>query len=177
MCVRLSLFSMFCFFSFFSCSSPSKLQVEMVLSEPVRFKANEESGDKTTFRNKRAAVSAQNESKIEVFNQHSKCINYQLQGFVSSSGLAINRVKRIGLEKVMTGDSLLLKHIVEIVRIPGKEGNLVMGYNYTKNESVRIPDSVRFVRFELYEKKTFRSPYDQNQDTIKCVATADVIIN
>lgn len=162
------------FFNFFSCCSPSRLQRETVLSEIIRVEVPHEDTGASTFKNTKIAITEKLTPNIAVIHQDSKHLKYELQGFVASSGLAINRVKRIGLEKVITGDSMLLKHIVEIVHIPGKEGSLVMGYNYTQMESVPIPETVRNVRIELYEKKAIRSPYDQNQETRKHMATAEL---
>lgn len=158
------------FFTLIGCSTRSKFHVETINARMDRISVPRNGGTDTIYRNTMVPITPRLEAKIEVLDKGVKVLNYQLQGSIHSSGLSINRVKRIYVEKEFLGDSLVLKHIVEVVRIAGKEGNSVMGYNYIKKESVNIPDFVKRVRIELYEHRDMRGSSELIKNSMRCIA-------
>ena len=160
-------------FPFFSCSAQKKLQIETILKQTTRVTSQDvETGrvfNRTTsfLKTKRLdpmiVMQAQNENKL----------TFLLQGSISSGGLSINNVKKIRFEKeVQSGDTLTLKYIVEIKRIPGKESANVAGYNFTKEESYKIPEDAKIIRIELYHERLYRShdQYLKDKENLKLVA-------
>jgi len=78
-------------------------------------------------------------------------LKFGLQGNISSSGHYINRIRKIRIEEEFTGNTFRLKYIVEIKRIAGKENANIRGYNYTKDETYKIPTGAKIISIELYE--------------------------
>ncbi len=50
----------------------------------------------------------------------------------------------------------MLKYFVEIKLISGKEGANLRGYNYTKQETYKVPKGVKVIHIELFEDYTLR---------------------
>ena len=49
---------------------------------------------------------------------------------------------------------LVIRHYAVINGIPGKEGNNVLGYNYVKENHLKIPKNIMKVKIELYNEFT-----------------------
>ncbi|MNE77985.1 hypothetical protein D3C80_1743480 [compost metagenome] len=89
-----------------------------------------------------------------MLSKTAETLKFRLQGNVHSSGHTINQVRKIRFEKgEQYGNTITLRYFVEIKRIPGKEKADVRGYNYTKDETYKIPNDVKLIKIELYEDR------------------------
>ncbi len=149
-------------FPFLSCSEQKKLQIETILTQPARVSSKDVETGRVFNRSTNIPKTKRIEPAIIMQAHDEDKLTFLLQGNISSGGLSINNVKKIRFEKgVQSRDTLTLKYIVEIKRIPGKEGANVAGYNYTKEESYKIPEDVKIIHIELYHERLDRS-HDQH---------------
>ncbi len=155
---------------FLNCSAQRKLNIETILAEPSRITQEDPETGKTTQRTTLSVVTNVLEPMIKLQSKANDKITFLLQGNVFSSGHSINKVRRIRLEKAQQeGNSVRLKYYVEIKYIPGKEGANVRGYNYSQQETYRIPKGVQSVYVEMYEDRINKKA-DSKQPDLKLVA-------
>ncbi|MDM1298316.1 hypothetical protein HXZ94_07350 [Empedobacter falsenii] len=141
-------------FPFLSCSSQTKLKIETILSAPAIVTVQNAETGRTYSQSRYVTQTARLEHAILMQSQSDKQLIFLLQGNIVSAGLSINKVKKIRFEKAeQIGDSITLKYYVEIVNIGGKESATVAGYNYSKEESYKIPKDVKAIKIELYEDR------------------------
>lgn len=89
---------------------------------------------------------------IEIISKNKNNLKLSIQGNISSSGLSINKVKRIYFkESKLEQETITLKYIVEIQRIAGKENVSIRGYNYEQQMIYKIPKGTKHIKLELYE--------------------------
>lgn len=143
------------FLILFGCeANAQKLNVTTIYSEPNRVTREVlETGGKHTYTTRKEVTERLN-PMIVMTSKNAEILKFRIQGNISSGGLNINQVRKIRLEKVaQNGKSMTLKYYVEVKKIPGKEGSDVMGYNYTKDETYKIPNDVKIIKIELYENQ------------------------
>ncbi|MHC5310542.1 hypothetical protein ACYSNM_10845 [Myroides sp. LJL116] len=173
MALKWKIMGLLCIFSFLSCSTSSyRVQLETVFSTP----SLQKSSDNDFSSSKTMEISpGMLEPSIIVLHESKKSLEYQLQGFLSSSGLRAQRIAKITLDKQVKGDTLYLVHIVEVARVAGKEGNNTIGYNYTKKQRVDIPENTAAIEIELYQKLP-RSDFGSPEDSISLNPLASIVI-
>ncbi|MGJ1366072.1 hypothetical protein [Sphingobacterium spiritivorum] len=87
-------------------------------------------------------------------SKNAEILKFRIQGNISSGGLNINKIRKIRFEKgQQNGNNITLRYFAEVKMIPGKEGSDVVGYNYTKDETYKIPGDVKIIKIELYEDR------------------------
>ncbi|MDV4031665.1 hypothetical protein CMT49_06095 [Elizabethkingia anophelis] len=147
------------FLILFGCeANAQKLNVTTIYSEPDRVtKEVPETGAVHTYTTRKEATKRLN-PMIVMTSKNAEILKFRIQGNISSGGLNINQIRKIRFEKgEQNGNSMTLRYYAEIKKIPGKEGADVAGYNYTKDETYKIPNDVKIIKIELYE--------DQIKDT------------
>lgn len=139
---------------FLNCSAQRKLNIETILAEPSRITQEDPETGKIIQRTTLSVVTNVLEPIIKLQSKANDKLTFLLQGNISSSGHSINKVRRIRLEKAQQeGNCVRLKYYVEIKHIPGKEGANVRGYNYSQQETYKIPEGVQSVYVEMYEDR------------------------
>ncbi|MCJ7936070.1 MAG: hypothetical protein MUW56_21190 [Chryseobacterium sp.] len=89
-----------------------------------------------------------------MLSKNAETLKFRIQRNISSGGHTIHQVRKIRFEEgEQNGNSITLRYYVEIKKVPGKESADVKGYNYTKDESYKIPDDVKIIKIELYEDR------------------------
>lgn len=143
------------FVAFAGCKiNTQRLQISAIQTEPKRVaKENPETGTTYTFTS-RSEIIERLTPQIFMLSKTAETLKFRLQGNVHSSGHTINQVRKIRFEKgEQYGNTITLRYFVEIKRIPGKEKADVRGYNYTKDETYKIPNDVKLIKIELYEDR------------------------
>ncbi|MBF0596368.1 hypothetical protein [Faecalibacter rhinopitheci] len=102
---------------------------------------------------------------IELITKNKSSIYYKLQGNYHSSGLNATTLKNISTALSTENDTLKIKHIVTTKNGFGKEGNNIVGYNFTKTNSVKIPKNIKAIQIEMEEYNSVnrivnRNPFD-----------------
>ncbi|MGJ1420153.1 hypothetical protein ACR79T_11050 [Sphingobacterium spiritivorum] len=135
-------------------TNAQKLQVTTIYSEPNRVTREvPETGGKYTYTTRKEATERLN-PMIFMISKNAEILKFRIQGNISSGGLNINKIRKIRFEKgEQTGNSITLRYFAEVKKIPGKEGSDVVGYNYTKDETYKIPGEVKIIKIELYEDR------------------------
>ena len=144
------------FLALFSCeTNAQKLNITTIYSEPKRStKEVPETGAVYNYTT-RKEVTERFSPTIVMISKNAEILKFRIQGNISSGGHNINRTRKIRFEKgEQNGNSITLKYYVEIKRIPGKESADVTGYNYSKDESFKIPNDIKIIKIELYEDQT-----------------------
>lgn len=135
-------------------SNTQKLQTSPIYTEPKRVTKEILETGKIQIYTTRKAITERLSPMILMLSKNTETLQLRLQGNISSSGHAIHQVRKIRFEKgEQNGNAIILRYYVEIKRIPGKESANVQGYNYTKDETYKIPADVKIIRIELYEDK------------------------
>jgi len=143
------------FLTLFGCeTNAQKLNTTTIYSEPKRStKEVPETGAVHNYIT-RKEVTERLSPMIVMTSKNAEILKFQIQGNISSGGLNINQVRKIRFEKgEQNGNSMTLRYYVEIKKIPGKESADVVGYNYTKDETYKIPSDVKIIKIELYEER------------------------
>ncbi|WP_407488173.1 hypothetical protein [Elizabethkingia anophelis] len=143
------------FLILFGCeANAQKLNVTTIYSEPNRVTREvPETSGKHTYTTRKEVTERLN-PMIVMTSKNAEILKFRIQGNISSGGLNINKIRKTRLEKVtQNGNSMTLRYYVEIKKIPGKEGSDVVGYNYTKDETYKIPNDVKIIKIELYENQ------------------------
>ncbi|MGJ1267602.1 hypothetical protein ACR78F_08065 [Sphingobacterium spiritivorum] len=139
-------------------TNAQKLQVTTIYSEPDRVtKEVPETGAVHTYTTRKEVTKRLN-PMIVMTSKNAEILKFRIQGNISSGGLNIYKIRKIRFEKgEQNGNNMTLRYYAEIKKIPGKEDADVAGYNYTKDETYKIPNDVKIIKIELYE--------DQIKDT------------
>ncbi|MCL1637216.1 hypothetical protein OZ664_06015 [Elizabethkingia sp. HX WHF] len=143
------------FLTLFSCeTNAQKLNITTIYSEPNRVTREvPETGGKHTYTTRKEATERLN-PMIFMISKNAEILKFRIQGNISSGGLNINKIRKIRFEKgEHKGNSITLRYYAEVKKIPGKEGSDVVGYNYTKDETYKIPGDVKIIKIELYEDR------------------------
>ena len=145
------------FLSLFSCSAQKKLHTETIYAKRAHVTSKDVQTGRVFPNDTYIPITKRLEPEIILKNKYKNKLTLSLQGNISSGGHSINRVKKIRFEKgVQSGDTLMLKYFVEIKLISGKEGANLRGYNYTKQETYKVPKGVKVIHIELFEDYTLR---------------------
>lgn len=131
-----------------------ELNISTIYTEPKRVtKEVPETGSIHTFTT-RKEVTERLDPGVFMLSKNAEILKFRIQGNISSGGHTIQQVKKIRFEKgEQDGNTTTLKYYVEIKRIPGKESANIRGYNYTKEETYKIPNDVKIIRVEVYEDR------------------------
>ncbi|WP_228433447.1 hypothetical protein [Chryseobacterium arthrosphaerae] len=143
------------FLTLLSCrNNGQKLQVSAIYTEPGRItKEVTETGSVHTY-STRKEVTERFDPGIVMISKTKEAITFRIQGNISSGGHTINKVEKLRFEKgEQNGHTIILRYYAEIRKYPGKESAGVNGYNYTKDETYRLPDDVKSIKIELYEDR------------------------
>ncbi|WP_185155114.1 hypothetical protein [Chryseobacterium sp. c4a] len=142
-------------FALISCKTSSqKLKVTAIYTEPKRVTKEVSTTGKTHTYTTRMAVMERFDPKVFMLSRNAEILQFRIQGNISSGGHTIHQVRKIRFEKgTQNGNIITLKYYVEIKKIPGKESANVQGYNYTNDETYKIPNDVKIIRVELYEDR------------------------
>lgn len=144
------------FIPFISCFAQKKLQTETIF---IRHQTACKNVNGKYIRYRASVpLTKRLEPQVIILSQDKQNMSYELQGHISSAGLSINRVKNIRVEKEINKTQLTLKHIVDIKGIAGKEGAMIIGYNYKKEEELKIPEGIQVIKIELYEERSNQHP-------------------
>ncbi|WP_258862527.1 hypothetical protein [Sphingobacterium spiritivorum] len=135
-------------------TNAQKLQVTTIYSEPNRVTREvPETGRKHTYTTRKEATERLN-PMIFMISKNAEILKFRIQGNISTGGLNINKIRKIRFEKgEHIGNSITLRYYAEVKKIPGKEGSDIVGYNYTKDETYKIPGDVKIIKIELYEDR------------------------
>lgn len=158
------------FLNFFSCAAQKKLHTETIFAKLARVTSKDVQTGRVFPNDTYIPITKRLEPEIILKKKDNNKFTFSIQGNISTGGHAINRVKKIRIEKgVQSGDTLTLKYFVEIKQIPGKESANVRGYNYTKQETYNIPKDVKVINIELYEDHTLKG-INYKKEKLKLVA-------
>lgn len=135
-------------------TNAQKLQVTTIYSETDRVtKEVPETGAVHTYTTRKEVTKRLN-PMIVMTSKNAEILKFRIQGNISSGGLNINKIRKIRFEKgQQNGNNITLRYFAEVKKIPGKEGSDVVGYNYTKDETYKIPGDVKIIKIELYEDR------------------------
>lgn len=133
-------------------SNVQKLQISNIYAKPKRV-SREIPGTATTHTyTTQMEVTERFVPLIYMLSKNAEVLKFRIQGNISSSGHAINQIRKIRFEKGENkGNSIKLRYYVEIKKYPGKESADVKGYNFIKDEIYIIPNDVKLIHIELYE--------------------------
>jgi len=140
-----------------NCGTNKKIKIEPIITEPIRVKVQNPETGALSYKNSYKMVTDPLAPQIIVIENKGGSVHYRIQGNIRSGGLSIHRVKRVSLERVIVGDVLVLRHTAMVIRLAGKEGSLIKGYNYSKEEYQPIPKGIKSIKIELYEDRTSAS--------------------
>lgn len=129
-----------------------KLQISPIYAEPKKLiNASSEDG-KEYLITSLTEVTQRLQALIAIVSQNKEKLKLHIQGNISSAGLSIQKVRKIRFEETKLEDnSISLKYMVEIKKIPGKESANIRGYNYEQEMNYEIPKGVKYIKLELYE--------------------------
>ncbi|MGJ1261906.1 hypothetical protein [Sphingobacterium spiritivorum] len=135
-------------------TNAQKLNVTTIYSETDRVtKEVPETGAVHTYTTRKEVTKRLN-PMIVMTSKNAEILKFRIQGNISSGGLNINKIRKIRFEKgQQNGNNITLRYFAEVKKIPGKEGSDVVGYNYTKDETYKIPGDVKIIKIELYEDR------------------------
>ncbi|WP_276878814.1 hypothetical protein, partial [Chryseobacterium joostei] len=135
-------------------TNAQKLNVTTIYSETDRVtKEVPETGAVHTYTTRKEVTKRLN-PMIVMTSKNAEILKFRIQGNISSGGLNINKIRKIRFEKgQQNGNNITLRYFAEVKMIPGKEGSDVVGYNYTKDETYKIPGDVKIIKIELYEDR------------------------
>lgn len=166
----MKVFCLMMFLNFFSCSAQKKLHTETIFAKLARVTSKDVKTGRVFPNDTYIPITKRLEPEIILKNKDKNKLTFSLQGNISTGGHAINRIKKIRFEKgVQSGDTLTLKYFVEIKQIPGKESANIRGYNYTKQETYKVPKDVKVIDIELYEDHTLKG-INYKKEKLKLVA-------
>ncbi|SHF73867.1 hypothetical protein [Chryseobacterium vrystaatense] len=143
------------FLALFGCkTSAQKMQITAIYSQPNRVTREvPETGATHTYTTNKE-VTERFSPVIFMLSKNAETLKFRIQGNISSGGHTINQVRKLRLEKgEQNGNTITLKYYMEIKKIPGKESADIKGYNYTKDETYKIPVDIKIIRIELYEDR------------------------
>lgn len=140
------------FLTLLSCkTNEQKFRISPIYAEPKKITSDvSENGVSHKFNTFKEIIERLN-PLIFMISKEENLLKFRLQGNISSSSHYINHIQKIRIEEELTGNTLRLKYIVEIKRIAGKENSNIRGYNYTKDETYKIPAGAKIITIELYE--------------------------
>lgn len=131
-----------------------KLHVSAIYSEAQRVTKDVPGTNSIHTFTTRKTVTERLDPMIFMLSKNKETLKFRIQGNISSGGYTINQVRKIRFENgEQKGNSIMLKYYVEIRKKSGKESADVQGYNYTKDETYKIPDNVKIIKIELYEDR------------------------
>lgn len=141
------------FLTLSGCNTNSqKMQITAIYAKPKRVTREvPETGATHTYTTNKE-VTERLKPVIFMLSKNAETLQFRIQGNISSGGHTINKLRKLRLEKgKQNGNTITLKYYIEIKKISGKESVYVLGYNYTKDETYKIPNDVKVIRIELYE--------------------------
>ncbi|WP_236900572.1 hypothetical protein [Elizabethkingia ursingii] len=131
-----------------------KLKISAIYTQPKKVTREVTGTDSKHTFTTRTEATERLSPMIVMISKNAEILKFRIQGNISSGGLNIHQVRKIRFEKgEQNGNSMTLRYYVEIKKIPGKEGSDVVGYNYTKDETYKIPNDVKIIKIELYEDR------------------------
>lgn len=143
------------FLALYGCKTDAqKLQISTIYTEPKQVTREISGTDKTHSYTTYKEVTERIDPMIFMLSKNGETLNFRIQGNISSGGHTIHQVRKIRFEKgEPSGNSITLRYFVEIKRMAGKESVNVKGYNYTEEETYKIPNVVKIIKIELYEDR------------------------
>nr|WP_283162271.1 hypothetical protein [Elizabethkingia ursingii] len=143
------------FLALFGCETNAQnLNITTIYSEPKRSTREVPETGAVHNYTTRKEVTERLSPMIVMTSKNAEIVKFRIQGNISSGGLNINQVRKIRFIKgEQKGNSMTLRYYVEIKEVSGKEGSDVVGYNYTKDETYKIPNDVKIIKIELYEER------------------------
>lgn len=158
-----------------NCSSNNKLEITPTIQKPKRVTSLDTLSNETTT--KTILINENEPLPFDVLRLDPKITknyvihNFILQGWYSSGGLRPNAIASIQIKEENTKDnSLTINCTVTIKKIPGKESNLVTGYNFTKPFSVKTDKNIKTVIIHIKEAHSDKA----DQIVTKAIKTFDV---
>ncbi|WP_141629407.1 hypothetical protein [Myroides injenensis] len=142
----------------FNCSTNNKLELTPTVLKPQRVTSTDILNNNTTSK---TILTDENEYlPFDILKLNSKITNnyitynFILQGWYSSNGLNLNKIASIQInEENIVDNSLTVNCTVTIKKIPGKESNLVTGYNYTKPFTIKTDKDIKTIIIHLKEDR------------------------
>ncbi|GEN65949.1 hypothetical protein [Chryseobacterium rhizosphaerae] len=135
-------------------TNAQKLKISSIYSEPKQVTKEIPETGKTHTYTTRKEVTERLDPLIFMLSKNAGTLTFCIQGNISSSGHSIHKVRKIRFERgAQSGNTVTLKYYVEIKKVLGKENADVLGYNYTKDETYKIPNDIKIIRIELYEER------------------------
>ena len=156
-----------------NCQGQSRMETEVLVTDIKAFEKVLNNRKKTNNERVYVDISQKLEPQILINHKKDKEIVYRIQGNVKSGGLSINVPKKIVSQHVVSNDTLIITHTVNIVGIAGKEGNNIEGYNYEQEEQLHIPNGINVIQIKLYAE-FFKQ---RNKDQEKSIFLAEQIIH
>jgi len=89
-----------------------------------------------------------------------------IQGWYSSAGLQARRIDHTQLVKTWDNDQLTISYYVRLKSGIGKESNLVYGYNYQQEVTIKIPTDLKQLNVKLIEQNTSQQEILSYQATL-----------
>jgi len=135
-------------------TNAQKLQIFSIYAEPRQATREVPETGKVHTYTTRMEITERLNPMIFMISKNRETLKFRIQGNISSSGHRIQQVRKIRIEKgEKNGHSITLRYYVEVKRKSGKESADVLGYNYSKDETYKIPDAIKIIRIELYEDR------------------------
>ncbi|MGU3375004.1 hypothetical protein [Chryseobacterium sp. M5A1_1a] len=143
------------FLALFGCKTDAqKLKISTIYTEPKRVTREIPGTDSTHTFTTHTEVTERLHPMVFMLSKNDEVLKFRIQGNISSSGHTIHQVRKIRFKKgAKNGNALTLRYYVEVKKYPGKESANVQGYNYTKDETYKIPNDVKLIKVELYEDR------------------------
>ncbi len=141
------------FLTLFGCeTNAQKLNVETIYAEPKRHTREVPETGTVHKYTTRKEITKRLSPMIVMTSRNPEILKFRIEGNISSGGHNIYQIRKIRFEKgEQNGNCMTLRYYVEVKKIPGKESADVVGYNYTKDDTYKIADSVKIIKIELYE--------------------------
>lgn len=141
------------FLTLVSCKTQDqKLQISPIYAEPKKLITASSEDGKEYLITSLTEVTQRLQPLIAIVSQNKEKLKLHIQGNISSAGLSIQKIRKIRFEETKSEeDSITLKYMVEIKKIPGKESANIRGYNYEQEMNYEIPKGIKYVKLELYE--------------------------
>lgn len=149
-----------------SCQGQSKMKTEVLVTDINAFETAVKNRKKTNDQRVYVDISQKLEPNILINDKQGNEIVYHIQGNVKSGGLSINVPKKIASHQIISNDTLVITHIVNIVGISGKEGSSISGYNYQQKELLNIPNEIKMVKIQLYEEFSHQKIKEKNRKVL-----------
>lgn len=144
---------MLSFFSFLGCQnnktifSPTLYELKRELIDNIE--TTDQNHFKTKIVSNREDV---NENKIVNIHLEKNRLHYTVQGWFASGGLSARKMT-LNQEKNVENNVLVLTHKMQVKSIPGKESNLVYGYNFSRENTINLNASYTKVVIRLIDSK------------------------